>query len=152
FALEDGTAIEVRELVGFERLGEIPQFELSLFSMTPIDPHDVVDKGCGLAIETEFGSRRVGGIVTRFTAVPTPTPEQGRNYKAIVRPSFARLELARRRRIFQHKTAPAIIQQILGEMAYVSDHVKASTTESYDPREYVVQHDETDAAFVRRLC
>ncbi|MCA3801341.1 type VI secretion system tip protein TssI/VgrG, partial [Burkholderia sp.] len=69
-------------------------------------------------------------------------------YELIVRPW---LWLATRRsdcRIFQNKTVPEIVQEVLSTYRFpIENHL----AETYTPREYCVQYNETDAAFVSRL-
>ena len=51
-------------------------------------------------------------------------------------------------RIFQNKTVPEIVQEVLSTYGFpIENHL----AESYVPRDYCVQYNETDAAFVSRL-
>lgn len=47
---------------------------------------------------------------------------------------------------------PDIIKAVLSLGVYAADKVTVTTSGTHEPREYVVQYAETDAAFVRRLC
>jgi type VI secretion system secreted protein VgrG len=69
-----------------------------------------------------------------------------------VRSAVAVLEHRRRSRIFQHLTVPAIIQRVLVEGGYPASAARFALQEEHEPRVYIVQYEESDAAFVRRLC
>jgi type VI secretion system secreted protein VgrG len=65
------------------------------------------------------------------------------------------LELGRHRRntrMFQEKTVPEILETVLGEMLgpYGRD-VQLDLDETYEPREYCLQYQESDLDFVQRL-
>jgi type VI secretion system secreted protein VgrG len=141
-----------RELTGKERLGEAATFAVELFSTKPLDRAAVVGKGCRLNLSNKHGERSIPGVVIAFTALATSNPEAGRRYRIEVRSAFAVLELTRRSRIFQHLTVPDIVRKVLQGHGFGASDIVVTTAEQHAEREYVVEYEETDAAFIRRLC
>ncbi|MGK3986474.1 type VI secretion system tip protein TssI/VgrG [Sorangium sp. So ce136] len=144
--------VECRELVGEERLGEAFRLEAVLLSQAPIAAASVLGQPAAITLCSRHGERTLAGVVTRWTAVGTSRAAGARDYRVCVRPRLALLELRRRSRVYQHLTVPSIVKKVLEEGGYAASELQLSLGEPHPPREYVVQYDETDAAFVRRLC
>ena len=149
--IEGDPALEPRRVTGRERLGEAATFELDLGGSkdAPVTPASVLRKPARLTIEADTGRRTIAGIVTRFVVIASDHPAR-RAYRMTVRSRFALLELRRRSRIFQRLAAPDIVEQVVKEGGYAT--VTRRLQGAYPERRYVVQYEETDAAFVRRLC
>jgi type VI secretion system secreted protein VgrG len=149
----DGAVLfECRELVGEERLGHPSRFDVVALSRESVTPDEVLGKPCAIQLENEFGARTVAGIVTRFSALATTDPTAGRRYRIAVRSSLDLGHLRRRTRVYQHKTVLEVMQGLLAEGLYGASAIVVRTTGSYAPRPYLVQYQESDADFVRRLC
>lgn len=144
--------LECRVLTGNERLGDADTFELTLLSQTPIELDAVLRKPCAIHIVDDSDERLIGSVVTRLSAIATTPQPSVRRCTASVRSSFAVLDLRRQTKVFQHKTVPDIIKAVLSLGLYAADKITVTTSGTHEPREYVVQYAETDAAFVRRLC
>lgn len=106
-----------------------------------------------LAAEARLSIRRPGGDErvfhgevdrARLTGVGDGVPE----YEARIVPRLARLGHASRSRIFQDQTALDVVGKVLD--GHRVKH-RSATSGSYAVRPYVVQHQETDLAFVSRL-
>ena len=150
--IDGGAALECRSLTGTERLGEDCRFELLAFAHAPVPFSDVLGKGCVLRLAGAFGTRSVQGTIVRVSLVATAQAALHRRYKLVVRSSTFGLALRRQTKVFQHLTVPQIVEAVLlagGVAAAQIDVAAASGTPTHD---YIVQYDETDAAFVRRLC
>ena len=91
---------------------------------------------CGVIWEVEEGRGGAGNVLARL----------------IVQPAFAHLSLVRNTRIFQEKDVPTIVEEVLtsGLSAYGRE-LKKTLDGTYATREYCVQYQETDLAFVHRL-
>jgi len=90
--------------------------------------------------------RYVNGQVHRAQALGL---QGGRlRYRLRVVPTLERLKHVRRSRIFQHKTVPDIVRQVLNEGQVKHRFVLSG---SYALREYCVQYRESDFDFVSRL-
>ncbi len=78
------------------------------------------------------------------------TDEHGRQaFRARLVPQLARLGRRRTSRVFESRTVPEIVSAVL-DLSGVAHRFE--TRASYTPRAYCVQYDETDLAFVRRIC
>ncbi|GKS97602.1 type VI secretion system tip protein TssI/VgrG [Acidovorax sp. SUPP2825] len=143
-----GEQLQFRQLQGKEALSELFSLDVDLLSESKsIDPKALLGKSATIVVETEGGGTRyLDGIVTRFGL-------QGQDhrfytYKARLSPW---LWLATRQsdfKIFQNKTVPDIIEEVLGKYGYP---LQRKLTQSYRTWDYCVQYNETDCAFVSRL-
>jgi len=88
--------------------------------------------------------RYFSGIVSRFSA----GDRSGRTslYRAELVPAFWLLTKTTDRRIFQQKSVPDILRQVIGSL-----DVSYRLQGSYEPRNYCVQYRETDFDFACRL-
>ena len=144
-----GETLKFHRLEGEEMLGQSFEFRVeALADSHSLSLTDLLGKPVTVRIEQQDGSTRyLNGLVARAQLYGRrATRHYG--YALVVRPW---LWLATRRsdcRIFQDKTVPQIVQQVLAPYGYP---IKNRLVESYTPREYCVQYNETDAAFVSRL-
>ena len=144
--------VECLELSGEERLGEAFRLEAVIASPAPIPAASVLSLPAAVTLRSRHGERTLAGVVTRWTAIATSRADSARGYRLCVRPRLALLELRRRSRVHQHLTVPAIVKKVLEEGGYAAGDVQVSLAEEHPARAYVVQYEETDAAFLRRLC
>ena len=136
-------------LRGSESLGGPFQFSLSLLSDSPdFDISSVVGDTMTVGVEGEEGTTRYfNGYVTRMALVGIfDTHAQ---YRATLRPWLFLLSSRVNSRIFQNQNVPDIAKALFREHGF-SDF-EDSLSNSYDPREFVVQYRESDFAFVSRL-
>jgi type VI secretion system secreted protein VgrG len=141
----------VERMIGREAIGAAHQFDVDLLGPEerPVAVADVLGKTVWLSIDSDAGSRLIAGIVWRFV-LRASEPGRGQRYRLSLRSCFARLELTRRSRNFQRLTAPEIVAIAVEGAGFVS--VRKHLTLSYLPQDFIVQYDETDAAFARRIC
>ncbi|MCC6556960.1 MAG: type VI secretion system tip protein VgrG [Polyangiaceae bacterium] len=144
--------VDVRELSGEERLGEAFRLEAVIASPSPIPSSAALGLPAAVTLASRHGERTVMGVVTRWTAIATSRSDSARAYRVTVRARLALLELRRRSRVYQHLTVPDLVKKLLQEGGYAPGDIETSLAEDHPERAYVVQYDETDAAFVRRLC
>jgi type VI secretion system secreted protein VgrG len=149
---DEGVELDCLELSGRERLGEPVAFQVSARADDTVSAKSLVGKGCAIHIVTPFGERWIGGVVWSATTSMKSAREAFHTYKLTIRSALAQLELRRRCTVFQHLTVPDIVKQVLVEGGFVADDVMLKTSGTHAKREYVTQYDETDAAFVRRIC
>lgn len=91
------------------------------------------------------------GILRRVEMRPMHAPRPT-HYVLTLVPKLWRLSLVTRSRVYQDKTHLEVVLEVLRQHGFdVDTHVLDRTEDSYPPHEYVVQHDETDLDFVRRL-
>ncbi len=72
-------------------------------------------------------------------------------YQLLVRPALSWLGLGRNQRIFQQKSAPEIIKQLLQEQHIPTDQIVWKLNATYPVRDYCVQYAESDLQFITRL-
>ncbi len=145
-----GESLQFHQLVGREALSQLYTFDIDLLGSTnAIDSKALLGKASTVAVETESGGvRYLGGIATRFGL----QQEDARHsfYRLQLRPW---LWLATRRsdfRIFQGKSVPDILTEVLGSYGYPIE--KKLSRGDYRRWDYCVQYHESDFNFISRLC
>lgn len=141
--------LTVRTIQGEERISGLFKYTLEMVSTDKsLDFKTIVGKGVTVTMPLVDGSSAyLHGIVGRF--LQAGTDARVTTYYADLHPHLWLLTLRSDCRIFQNKTAPDIIKQVLGDGG-VTD-IKDSLTGSYKPREYCVQYMETAFDFIARL-
>jgi type VI secretion system secreted protein VgrG len=145
---------------GTEGLCQLYRFEIELAS-TKIDrPADgLVGKPATLSIFTDFGERWFHGIISRIEVTGENVGQSAGGYQVVW--TYFRAELVPAvwllthrysSRIFQNKTVPEIISDVLTKAGITGDQFALEgLSRSYQPREYCVQYRETDYNFICRL-
>ncbi len=153
FQVADGDAdrFSVIRYRGTEGLCQLYRFEIELVSTeSEVAFDEIVGKPAALSINTEKGQRYFHGIVSRFELVGE-TADQN-YYRAELVPSVWQLTHRYNSRIFQNKTVPEIISDVLEKGGIPSDRFTLDDlTGDYQPQEYRVQYRETDYNFICRL-
>ncbi|MGU7768714.1 type VI secretion system tip protein TssI/VgrG [Burkholderia sp. MR1-5-21] len=144
-----GDDLKFHSLDGDEELGRLFEYRIeALADNYSLSLKDLLGKPVTVRVEQQDGTTRyLNGIVARASLVGRRA-ERHYGYLLVVRPW---LWLATRRsdcRIFQNRTVPEIVQDVLAPYGFP---VENRLTEAYAPRDYCVQYNETDAAFVSRL-
>nr|WP_057927228.1 type VI secretion system tip protein VgrG [Burkholderia ambifaria] len=144
-----GDDLKFHTLDGSDELGRLFEFRIeALADSHSLSLKDLLGKPVTVRIEQQdLSTRYLNGIVARATLAGRRA-ERHYGYELVVRPW---LWLATRRsdcRIFQNRTVPDIVQEVLAPYGFP---IENKLTESYVPREYCVQYNETDTAFVSRL-
>jgi len=97
--------------------------------------------GGGNGLHGQIGEISQGDSGKRFT-----------HYFIQLVPSLKRLEYRSNHRIFQNRSVPEIIGQLLKDHGILADEYAFKLREPCKPREYCTQYHETDLHFLRRLC
>jgi type VI secretion system secreted protein VgrG len=114
-----------------------------------VDPGSLLDQEAALHLRSGDGvTRYLHGIVARIDRWDTGGGPDRHRYVARIVPRFWRLGHRRKCRIYQGKTIPEIVQQVLGEG---NVEVRLALSGSYPARDYCVQYRESDAEFIHRL-
>lgn len=143
--------LEVRTATWRERLGEAGRVELVLGSAEAVDVAPFVGAAASVVWDEASGSRAMRGVVVRASAVATVS-RSGRTYRMVIDSSIARLEHVRRSRVFQDMSLLDVARAVLTAGGWPANLIDDRTSATHEPRRYLVQHDETDAAFLRRIC
>lgn len=100
--------------------------------------------------DEEGGSRFFSGYVSRFEYYrQVEEPEKLTAFRMSIVPWIWFLKHNRDCRIFQENTVPTIIKKVFRDRGFTDFRLELS--DSYSPREYCVQYNETDFDFVSRL-
>ena len=147
----DGVSSELKvfEFQGSEAISQPYRFDLELVSEQPdLDLESLLHRPAYLGFDAH--GRGVHGLVYRVAQ-----GDSGRRltrYQISLVPQLAYLAHSSRQRIFQHKTVPQIIAQVLAEQQLHADQFEFHLSGAYPEREYCVQFGESDLAFIQRLC
>ena len=147
----DGVAsdLKVYSFKGEEALSQPYCFDLELVSEQPgLDLEGLLHRQVYLSFDGR--GHGVHGLVYRVAQ-----GDSGRRltrYQISLVPQFAYLNHSSHQRIFQHKTVPQIVAQVLMGQGVQSDCFEFRLSGTYPEREYCVQFGETDMAFIQRLC
>src|SRR5262252_5773131 len=144
-----GAALLVEHVEGDELISGLFTFRVRMIAENSALAFDsIVGKDAALSIGLPDGSKQyVHAIVGRFRQAGTTA--RFTTYFADLYPRMWLLTKTRDSRIFQNKSVPDIVKQVLQEHG-VTD-ANDSLTRTYDPREYCVQYRETAFDFVSRL-
>lgn len=136
-------------MTGSDRLSDLFEYDLELLSEYPdIKPEQLLGSNVTIAMALEDGEHRYfNGYVTRFGCYGNR--DVFSYYRATVRPWLWFLTRSSNCRIFQNKTSPGIIKQVLRDQGFSDIEERLSGV--YTPREYCVQYRETDFQFISRL-
>lgn len=156
----------VASLEGEEAISRPFRFELDLLSAQPdLDPALLLAHEAHLRLKAEvpFGGGRgtqsveIHGVLSSFEFRSTVRGAEGATrgaiYRAVLVPRLWRLSLSHRTRSFRNRTLPEIAAEVLRDGGLSEDDFEfpESLLEKSEPREYVVQHQETDLNFLSRL-
>ncbi|MCL1961200.1 MAG: type VI secretion system tip protein VgrG [Desulfovibrionaceae bacterium] len=146
-----GDKLEFRRLTGDEYMGKPFEFKVDLLSDSDsIDPKALL--GTDLTIEIDLtteaggGTRYLSGQVTAFRFAG----REGDSYlyKAILHPWLSLAAFHTDFKIFQFKTVPDIVQEVLAPYGFI---VENRLSYQYRTWDYLVQYGESDFDFVNRL-
>jgi type VI secretion system secreted protein VgrG len=144
-------ALQLSRIRGREAMSEPFAYELELYANGAGPTCDsLIGTEASVAITASDGTvRRIHGVLTRF-GVSGAWPNQARTvFRARLEPKLALLEHSGDCRIFQSKSLPDIVSEVLSGAGVTQ--TKKSLTSSYTARDYCVQWRESNLAFVRRL-
>ncbi len=139
-----------RQMRGSEGLSQLFEFDVELIADNyNLDLKSLLGKPLTLEIETLASSRYLNGQITRCEMIGRENASSRYYiYRATVRPWLWYLTQTSDNKIFQQKTVPDVIREVLSEYDFPYE-MKLSG--SYRNWEYCVQYQETDFAFVSRL-
>lgn len=142
--------LSVLEFTGKEAISQPYRFDLELVSERPdIELESLLHRQAFLSFDAQ-GSGVHGQI---FRVGQGDSGKRLTRYQVSLVPRLTYLGQRINQRIFQHKSVPAIITQILKDHGILEHDAFAFALNSqYPEREYCVQYAESDLAFIQRLC
>ncbi len=141
----------VREVDFHEALNE--PFELTVRALL-LDAHpessELLGQECSLSLERGGQQRMFKGIVRKAKVLER---HSGLNVRLTIVPALWLLEQRRGSRIFQDLTVPEIVEEVFQRaLGGRSRELRNELSETYPRHEYVTQYQESELAFVTRLC
>ncbi len=118
-------------------------------NQTAIDPGSLLGKSVSLTLNRAAGDPRIfNGLVTSFAAGPMARSGY-RRYTLYLSPWLTLLDRTSDCRIYQNKSVKDIATSLFSDAGFTDYQFKLQGT--YNPREFCVQYEETDFAFMSRL-
>lgn len=152
----DGARFVLEGFRGLERVSRLYEYELRLSTpveggLSPDAIDDLLRSPCAMRFGA-VGESVVHGRLRAIELAPMTEPSPV-VYRAWLVPRLFGATLTRRSRVFQHLSVPAIVARVLTEHGLERDRdfVLLASPDDYPAREYTVQYDETDFAFISRL-
>lgn len=147
----DGSPNELKvvEFTGNEGISQPYRFDLKLVSERPdIELESLLHRQAFLSFDGQ-GSGVHGQV---FRVGQGEVGQRLTHYQLSLVPRLTYLDQRINQRIFQHKSVPVIIAQILEDHGIQRDAFEFQLGSDYPDREYCVQYAESDLAFIQRLC
>ncbi|WP_454762508.1 type VI secretion system Vgr family protein [Cupriavidus campinensis] len=134
-----------------ERLGEPYAVTVQLTHPLELDRAEYLGKPATFVIDPadESEPRTFAGCVTRFSKTRQTRDFHG--YEMVVEPLVARLRLTRATRIYQHKTAPQIIEAILRRHELLGHQFAFKLRREYPQHKFRFQYQMSDWEYIRLL-
>ena len=141
---------QVGRFAGREAISEPFRFELDLVSAEPD-----VDFSAVLGAQATFTRLRETGEAEPVHGVVAAVHQAGRTadrvrYRVVLVPRLWRLGLGQQSRVFQDVTLEDLVTQVLSDAGLAGADVEVSLSDPPPTREYVVQYNESDLAFLQR--
>ncbi len=157
--LGDNTFI-VLSFAGIEEISELFSYKLELASeRSDITFDELAGKNVTIAIRSSDKTERFfNGVIVSFSPAQISEKEGYSKYSAVMQPALWMLTECQDCRIFQDKSVPDIIKAVLGQASLGAKGVKVKIdhrlelTGRYSPQKYCVQYNESDFAFMSRIC
>lgn len=146
--------VQIYEVAGRESLGRLFEIALGVVTTTPggLDLGAVEGAAASLVFHVDQQDvRRIHGMIATIDDFLDTQPET-RSYRLMLVPRAFRLTLVRTQEIFMDLSIPDIIKKKLELVGLGAGDVEFRLSGSYPPREFVVQYQETDLAFISRLA
>nr|WP_276604244.1 type VI secretion system tip protein TssI/VgrG [Nannocystis pusilla] len=140
--------IGVVRFSGQEGLSTLYEFQVEI-AAGDLELSSVVGKAATLRIEGSAGARQVHGEVASIEYVGESRRYQ--LYELTLVPRAWKLLHRHNCRVFQHKSTPEIVAEVLRQAGLSRDDFRFALVAGYAPRNYCVQYRESDLAFVSRL-
>ena len=136
-----------------EHLNEVPTCFIEARYRGHLSARELLHAEATLFIERQEHRREYRGIVWHARVDEHAHAEEV-HVELEVTPRAALLGTRRDRKLFQDKTIVEVIEEVFANMlgSFEQTVDTEGLSRSYETREYVTQYDETDLAFISRLC
>ncbi len=130
-------------------LSQLYVCKVELVSTNPdLDYWSFVDKNATLTVNVKGATalQYVNGIITEF--VQKGKVGKGYSYEIVLEPHLSQMKHQEKTEVFLNETIPAIIESHLKQANI--QHYRLDLSQTYQPREFVCQFQETDFNFISR--
>ena len=147
-----GDQLEFRSLAGNEQISRLFEFRVRLISQNAfIDAKSLLGQDMTIEVDltTELGGpgkRYLSGQITQWSSVGRDGDFNA--YEAVLRPWLWHASKRTDYKIFQSKTVPEIVEEVLGPYGFT---IEKKLSGNYRTWNYMVQYGESDFNFVARL-
>ncbi|MGA2508246.1 MAG: type VI secretion system tip protein TssI/VgrG [Chitinispirillaceae bacterium] len=139
----------VLQFEGTDAVFDLYRFSIILQSdKSDVDPADVINKPATFFIFREGDYFPYTGIVERFQFLGKNFDQA--SYEVTLVPRLSLLDLQYQTRIFQKKSYPDVIKDVLDTGGY-RNYYQLDLSQNYPVQEYVLQYQESDFNFISRL-
>ena len=139
----------VMHFQGMDGIDELYEFAINLqTSENDLKASDMINKPASLFIFRDGKYHPYSGIVRKFQFLGEKHGQW--LYEATLVPKLSVLSLQFQTRVFQKKTIPDILKEVL-DLAGLQNYYKIDLSQKYSPQEYVLQYQESDFQFISRL-
>ncbi|WJK07962.1 type VI secretion system Vgr family protein [Pseudomonas fluorescens] len=146
---EGGINLPVLRFSGHEALNQPYRFEIEVMGLAPAwSPGTLLYQAAFLHLDDDHG---IHGIIQSASCEHRATHRIA--YQLVLMPHLQALEQHPVRRVFTQLNVPAILEQLLSEHHLPAHNYRIEMTVGhYPPRPFCIQYEETDLAFLQRLC
>ena len=147
----NGIALSVVSFEAVERMGEPYRISIELTHPDDLPRADYLGRDATFTIDAADGGepRTFCGCITRFSKLKTTADFS--SYRIVVEAHIARLELTRTSRIYQHHSAPQIIDAILRRHGFKGHQFQFKLRRAYPQHDFRFQHQLADWPYIRML-
>lgn len=147
--LDSGLSLQVLQFSGQESLNQPYRFEIEVIGLAPaMSLERLLQLPAFLSLGDDTGIHGILHSASREYLGPHRV-----GYHLILVPWLQQLDRHPCRRVFHQLGVPAILRQLLAENAIPEDSYRFELPNGrYPVRPFCIQFDETDLAFVQRLC
>ena len=133
---------------GIESISELFEFEIQVLSKNhDLKAEQLIGKTATVTIQNDI-KRKFNGYISRFVYGEVKA-DNLRSYQLTMVPWLWFLTKTNQHRIFQEKNTKDIVTQVFSDLGFNDFDFRA--TGNPNPREYCVQHNESDFDFISRL-
>ncbi|ALC17969.1 Rhs element Vgr protein [Desulfuromonas soudanensis] len=130
-------------------LGGDYRFRIELLASSAIDTTYIIGRPAALHL-APGGEVPIHGVILEVAYGGAGA--NGHEYQVEFASPLAPLGMGRRHRVFLGKTAPKIIEEVLLGGGFAAGDFELRLKENHPAREFTVQFDESDLAFIKRLA
>lgn len=137
---------------GHEQVNQPYKFDIELVSRSSnLSLNSCLGSEATLEVYDDSGGVRfINGVIMQMEQLHTANTFT--HYSCILVPRFWFLSETQNHKIFQNKTVPQIIEEVLHGHGFSDESYSFHLAYKYPKREYCVQYAESDLSFITRLC